>query len=217
MTHEHPNRDDRFESHRYLCRRGAKKFFRRGLDRTDLEQVAAIGLIKACRRYDPSTSTPFEAFAWLMILGELMHHVRDFEHAVRLPRWIRSLERRYADVTERLTQQLHREPRNEEVAAEMRVTPQIVREFERARISRVHEHLDALKGAALAASDPLDRLLTEHALAAVEPRSRAIVLGIYALGLSRNEVARRIGMTARQVSRAHDSALAQMRVALHQC
>jgi len=31
----------------YLCKRGARKFCRPGLDRAHLEQVAAIGLIKA--------------------------------------------------------------------------------------------------------------------------------------------------------------------------
>jgi RNA polymerase sigma-B factor len=217
MMHQCPIREDMFEAHRYLCRRGARKFVRRGLDSTDLEQVAAIGLIKACRRYDASTETPFEAFAWLMILGELMHHVRDFEHVVRLPRWVRALERRYADGTERLTQRLGREPSDGEVAAEMRVPRQAVCELRRAQGSRVHEHLDAAFGYESHVRDPLDRLLAESALAAVEPAARAIVLGIYALGLSRNEVARRVGMTVREVTRAHDSALARMRLALHLC
>ena len=64
-------------SFHHLCKRGAHKFWRSGLERNDLEQVAAIGLIKAARRYDPTMPTPFEAYAWLMIVGELMHHVRD--------------------------------------------------------------------------------------------------------------------------------------------
>jgi RNA polymerase sigma-B factor len=217
MMHDPPKREEMFESHRYLCRRGARKFVRRGLDPTDLEQVAAIGLIKACRRYDASTETPFEAFAWLMILGELMHHVRDFEYVVRIPRWVRSLERRYADGTERLTQRLGREPSDGEVAAELRVSRQVVCELRRAQGSRVHEHLDAAFARESRICDPLDRLLAESALAAVEPPARAIVLGIYALGLSRNEVARRVGMTVRDVTRAHDAALARMRLALHLC
>ena len=55
---------------------------RRGLDRADLEQVAAIGLIKAVDRYDCAQAAPFEAYAWLLVLGELMHYVRDSERFV---------------------------------------------------------------------------------------------------------------------------------------
>ena len=55
------NRNALVDAHWYLCRRGARKFYRGSVDRCDLEQVAAIGLIKACDRYDPSVATPFEA------------------------------------------------------------------------------------------------------------------------------------------------------------
>ncbi len=81
---------------RHLCRRGARKFWRSGLERCDLEQVAAIGLIKAAQRYDSAVGTPFEAYAWLFVVGELMHYVRDFERTIRLPRRLVNLERRYA-------------------------------------------------------------------------------------------------------------------------
>jgi RNA polymerase sigma factor (sigma-70 family) len=53
----------------YLCRRAARRFMRRGLDSADLEQVGAIGLIKAADRYDPLQKAPFEAYAWLLIVG----------------------------------------------------------------------------------------------------------------------------------------------------
>ena len=53
----------------YLCRRAARRFKRRGLDPADLEQVGAIGLIKAVDRYDPEQRAPFEAYAWLLIIG----------------------------------------------------------------------------------------------------------------------------------------------------
>ncbi len=42
-----PSADGLIVGYQYLCRRGAKKFLRTGLERSDLEQVAAIGLIKA--------------------------------------------------------------------------------------------------------------------------------------------------------------------------
>ena len=85
------NRDRLFARYHYLCARAARKFCRRGADRADLEQIAAIGLLKACDRYDGRLKTPFEAFAWLFVIGELMHYVRDQERLVRAPRRLRAL------------------------------------------------------------------------------------------------------------------------------
>jgi RNA polymerase sigma-B factor len=205
-----------FAAHRYLCRRGAAKFVRRGLDRTDLEQVAAIGLLKAARRYDPVSRTPFEAYAWLLIVGELMHHVRDHEHAIREPRWVRSAERTLALAHERLAQRLQRQPTDAELASEAGIPPRKVQELRRAQRTRGRHDLEAVDepdddGAAVR------RALAADALAAVDPTARAIVLGIYALGLTRRDIGRRYGLTARQVARAHDAALRHMRRALHAC
>ncbi len=74
------------DAHRYLCSRGARKFKRAHNDRADLEQVAAVGLIKAATNYRADMQTPFQAYAWIMIVGELMHYVRDHERMVRAPR-----------------------------------------------------------------------------------------------------------------------------------
>ena len=45
-------RDELVTRHRHLCVRGARKFARSGIDRADLEQIAAVGLVKAASRYD---------------------------------------------------------------------------------------------------------------------------------------------------------------------
>jgi RNA polymerase sigma-B factor len=58
----------------------------------DLRQVALIGLLKACDRFDPARGVPFEAFAVPTILGELRNHVRDRAWPVRVPRRVRRLE-----------------------------------------------------------------------------------------------------------------------------
>ena len=45
-------RDRLVAEYRYLCRRAARRFMRRGLESADLEQVGAIGLLKAIDRYE---------------------------------------------------------------------------------------------------------------------------------------------------------------------
>ncbi len=207
-------RDARIESHRYLCRRTALRFLRRGLELRDLEQVAAIGLIKAAERYDPRSEAPFEAYARVMILGELMHHVRDFEHAVRVPRSLRTLERRFSLASERLAVALGREPSEVEIAAELGVTPRNLREVERARNAMLAGGCEALSVARAPEALPDDKILIDRALEELPPLERHIVLGVYALGLTQAEIARRLRLGTRQVHRLHRAALVRMQTAL---
>ena len=117
----------------YLCGRAARKFLRSGLERCDLEQVAAIGLIKASRRYDAGTRTPFEAYAWLVIVGELMHYVRDYEFGIRIPRALLELEREVAAAQDALAVRLEREPTTAEIADVLGVSAMAVARARRIR------------------------------------------------------------------------------------
>lgn len=82
-TYARADREQMILSYHYLCKRGARKFLRSDVERGDLEQVAAIALIKACDRYDGSLPTPFEAYAWISIVGELMNHLRARKRATQ--------------------------------------------------------------------------------------------------------------------------------------
>ena len=203
-------------AHRYLCARGARKFLRPGLERNDLEQVAALGLIKASRRFDASSGTPFEAFAWLMIVGELMHHVRDHEHALRIPRRIRSLERPYARACETLGTRLGREPRDAEIARELGVLVPTVAEIRRARTCAATLALEDADAARTPDRRDLaleDRLLMEGAFVSLDALQRRVICGVYVLGLTQVELARALGLSAKRVSRLHRAALSRMQLA----
>jgi RNA polymerase sigma-B factor len=198
----------------YLCKRGARKFVRGGLDRSDLEQVAAIGLIKASRRYDPSLETPFEAFAWMSILGELMHHVRDYEHPVRVPRRLMALERRISDASDALALRLEREPTDDEIAETLRVPAASVARVRRLRAGLRAVPIDDVHGVPARADDTLaleDRLELNRAFASLGTLERRIVGGVYLLGLSQTQLARTLGLPPKRVSRIHLGALARMR------
>lgn len=200
-------------THHYLCRRGARKFLRSGLERSDLEQVAAIGLIKASRRYDASTKTPFEAYAWIMIVGELMHHVRDFERIVRVPRSLRDLERRLVRSHETLSVRLGREPSDAELAREMGVVVATIGDVRRARTCALAATLDDAETCRLHAVEPValeDRFLVDAAFAALGELERRIIVGVYILGLTQIELGRRLGISPKRVSRAHHVALLRM-------
>ena len=104
------NRSRLVYAHAYLCVRAARKFKRPGLESCDLEQVATVGLLKACDRYQVEIGTPFEAYAWLFVIGELMHYVRDWERPIRPPRKLRALELKMRRASATLAGTLGRKP-----------------------------------------------------------------------------------------------------------
>ncbi len=199
----------------YLCGRGARKFVRPGIERADLEQVAAIGLLKACDNYDSSTQTPFEAYAWMSVVGELMHYVRDHERIVRPPRRLRDLERRARAAVDELVLELGRDPNDAELGMRLGISEQSLRELGQFRERMIAQSLDAPGPIVVTAGEDvferqIDRMIIEAALAALTPIERTIIVAVYARGDSKLELAKRLGYSPRHVSRLHRGALQKM-------
>ena len=210
------NREQTICEHWYLCRRAARRFLRPGLDRCDLEQVAAIGLIKAADRYDRAQTTPFEAYAWVLMLGELMHYVRDVERLLRAPRRIRDLERRWAAAERELRATLGREPQAHDVARWLNATPTQEREIYEYRASGhvlSYESLSPLdqQPSTLSFEHVLDRITVDRALQKLPPVEREIVRGIHLEGVTVGELAKRLGYSRRHLTRLHRSAMTRLR------
>lgn len=219
MIADQPTRETLIPQYGQLCVRAARKFLRPGLDRSDLQQTAAIGLLKACDRYDPSTSTPFEAFAWLFIIGELMHYVRDHERMVRPPRKLRKLEKQVHAAQEILTAEFAREPSTPELAVAVGVSAREIGDVYAYRNRAVAASLDTLHphelGPATYTTDSADNaLLVQHALAQLNATERQVVVALYAGGYSQLELAARFGYSRRHISRLHRRALKKMRLAV---
>ena len=204
--------DGTVAEYRYLCRRAARKFWRAGLERSDLEQVAAIGLIKAARRFDGASRTPFEAYAWIVIVGELMHYVRDFERPVRVPRRLQALESRFLRASDVLVGQLEREPNDGELALAMGTLTATVVELRGARQASLPLAIDEADTAVMRAPELSleDRYLMQSAFAALSEIERRVIAGVYVLGLTQLELSRRLGISAKRVARVHREALGSM-------
>jgi RNA polymerase sigma-B factor len=208
------------DAHRYLCLRGARKFKRTHNDRADLEQVAAVGLIKAATNYRADMQTPFQAYAWIMIVGELMHYVRDHERLVRAPRTLLALEKRYAAAWDAFTVRHHREPAAGEMAAALGVTIETIAELRNLRRvehiplpepeadygpERVELLADTATGIELE-----ERIALAMAVDELGERERTVVLGTYGAGLTQSEIGARLGLSQSHVSKLLTRALTKL-------
>ncbi len=73
-----------------MAHRIAGRFRNKGESLEDLQQVAAMGLVKAVNRYEPGRGA-FESYAVPTITGELRRHFRDRMWDVRVPRRVQEL------------------------------------------------------------------------------------------------------------------------------
>lgn len=117
------DRDTLVEGYLPLSRAIARKFAGRGVETEDLEQVAALALVKAVERFDVSRGLRFSTYATPTIAGEVRNYLRDKSTAIRLRRDARSELYRMQQVRDTLTASLQREPSMMELAQAMGITP----------------------------------------------------------------------------------------------
>jgi len=124
-----------------LSRQLARRY-RSRQDVDDLEQIAAIGLLRAIDRFDPDRGVTFSTFAVPTILGELKRYLRDNGWSVHVPRPVQELALRVERVTVDLVAELGRAPTPAELADRIGAPAERVLEAVHAAAARVAVSLD---------------------------------------------------------------------------
>ena len=191
----------------------------------DLQQVAAIGLLKALDRYDPAHGAAFSTFAVPTMRGEILRYFRDFTWTVRPPRELQERAIRIEREREQLTTDLGRNPTARELAAQVGCTPEELLDASEAARARSCDSFDsplrtqesdaATLGERMGDEDPgfeaaessatLDLLLNR-----LSERDQLVLRLRFREDLTQTEVAQRIGCSQMHVSRIQRAALAQL-------
>lgn len=207
--------DELFHRHLALADRLARRYsFGSGVDE-DLRQVARLGMLYACRRYDPERGV-FVRFAVVTINGELKKHLRSHGWGVRVPRSLQEDSITVASASERLTAQLGRSPSIGEVADETGFERERVMEAVRVRDARF---TTSVEHAGIDATDPgssMDSALLAHAMSTLDDAERSLVEYRFRDGLTQSEIGRLIGISQPQVHRRLQSAMEKLRSELEE-
>ena len=121
-------REELIERHLPLVRSLARRYAGRGEALEDIEQVGAIGLIKAIDRFELEREVSLATYATPNVVGEIKRHFRDKGWAIRVPRALQELNASMSGAIERLTGRLGRSPSIAEIAEELKTTPEEVLE-----------------------------------------------------------------------------------------
>jgi len=110
----------------------AKGFVGRGLDFMDLIQEGNLGLVKAIKKYDPSKGYRFSTYATWWIRQAVSRAILDQAKTIRIPVAKETKIAKMKKVMVELEQQLGRIPTHEEIAKEMKITKESVKELQMA-------------------------------------------------------------------------------------
>lgn len=200
------------------------RFANRRYEVEDLNQIGAIGLIKAVKKFDNSFGVKFSTYAVPMIMGEIKRFLRD-DGVIKVSRSIKENAIKARRTEELLRKKLGRNPSIKEISDECGIEESEIAEAFEATV--VPESLQSIQGdsakrdgglsliekisAESAEEKIVDKIFLKEVLKELNEREYTIIVMRYFRGKTQSEVAKLIGVSQVQISRIEKKALERIR------
>ncbi len=178
----------------------------------DLIQAGYEGLLKALKRFDPGRGVRFVTFASHYIMGEIRHQLRR-EASFDRPGWVADIQSRIYRVMDDLLQKTGEPPSMEEIAEAVNIRKEgVIQALQAGRVDL--ETLDLNQFKHLYYENfklPIeDQIAVRQALKRLNDMQRRVLYLIFYRDLTQQQVAKKMGIGQRKVSRLMHRGLQSM-------
>ncbi|HHY16784.1 MAG TPA: sigma-70 family RNA polymerase sigma factor [Firmicutes bacterium] len=187
------------------------------LEKDDLFQLGAIGLLKAIDRFDPAYGVAFSTYAVPLILGEIRRYLRD-QGDVKVSRRLREISLTARRLSSRKQAETGKEPSIEELAGALGIDiDSLCQALDATQPVLYFDDLPPSSESAATEMQPYDletqadSLDVKEAVSRLGDCLRPIIEGRFFQGKTQYEISRDLGVSQAQVSRLEKKALLLLR------
>lgn len=221
---------DKFEMERLIRQNSGliwsivKRFSGRGFELEDLYQIGCVGLIKSIKRFDTSFDVKLSTYTVPYVLGEIKRHIRD-NGAIKVSRSIKELQVKIKQLQEEYKNKNEEDITIEELSKKLKISKEdIAIALEASRpVESIDNTYKSEKGEKsisliekISTEDNYEDIITnkialKDAISKLEPKDRKIIMLRFFKEKTQSEVAKILGVSQVQVSRAEKKILQKMK------
>jgi len=221
-------KDDQIKKYQPLVGSIASKFLNSGELLEDLKQIGYIGLINALNLYNQDRGVKFETYATWLIAGEIRHYIRDKHQAIKIPRWMRQLNKQIDQYIISFKSQKKRFPSIAELSEKFNITEEGLEEVLKSREAvqlvsldeerRKHHYQNYPKYERIKSRNyqtfklPIeDVIVLKEAINKLKGIQKKVIYYLFEMDLTQKITAKKLGISQRKVSRIKESALKDLK------
>lgn len=203
----------------------AKRFQGRGYEQEDLNQIGALGLVKAINNFDVNYEVQLSTYSVPYILGEIKKFIRD-DGKIKVSRSIKELATKINGLKKEYLEKEGRDIKVEEIAQILKISKEEVAVAIDATsnnlVSSINETVYEGKDGGICIADTIasskneeneitNKLSIQKLISELDEREKNIIMLRYYKGITQTEISKRLGISQVQISRIEKKVLSQMR------